>query len=108
MGVAAKFYETAFAADRVAEHPDGRIDIRLGGQKVFISPANGSMSDTNGVAEASLDHIALVVKDLMALVSDLQAMNVVFIQDVKNPKPGVWTAFILAPDNVKIELIQRD
>lgn len=106
---AAKFYETVFDAERMVEYPDGgRIDIRLAGLKVIITAASGEMDGAHGFAEAPLDHMAFEVKDLTTLANTLESMDVVFVQGIRNPKPGILTAFILGPDNVKIELIQRD
>lgn len=106
--LAAKFYESIFDAERLVEYPSGRIDIRLAGLKVIITTAIRNMDSGHGLAEAPLDHLAFEVEDLMALANSLKSIGVKFAEDVRSPKPGILTAFILAPDNVKIELIQRD
>jgi len=106
--VAASFYESFFDAERLVEYQDGRIDIRLAGLKVIITAATGRLDGTDGLTEAPLDHLAFEVKDLTRLANTLKSKDIVFVQDIRNPKPGIFTAFILAPDNVKIELIQRD
>jgi catechol 2,3-dioxygenase-like lactoylglutathione lyase family enzyme len=105
---AALFYEEIFGAKRIADHPDGRIDLLLGAQKVFISPAAGKLESRRDGVLLPIDHIGFVVQNLKEFVDELKTKTVVFTQELTTVRPGVHVAFILGPENVLIELIQRD
>ena len=80
-----------------------RIDLNLAGQKVFIAKAQAGKA-----AEApSSPYFGLTVPDIKAAVAGLKAKGVHFTMDVTTNRPGVQIAFLTAPENVSIELIQR-
>jgi hypothetical protein len=54
-----------------------------------------------------LDHFGLTVDDIKSAVAGLKAKGVTFTMDVTTNRPGVQIAFLTAPENVSIELIQR-
>ena len=86
-----------------------RIDLNLGGQKVFIAKAMpGKAADAPASPYLGLDHFGLTVPDIKAAVAALKAKGVHFTMDVTTNRPGVQIAFLTAPQNVSIELIQRD
>lgn len=90
--------------------PDGstRIDLNLAGQKVFIAKAvPGKAGDAPSSPYMGLDHFGLTVSDIRAAVAELKAKGVTFTMDVTQNRPGVQIAFLTAPENVSIELIQR-
>jgi catechol 2,3-dioxygenase-like lactoylglutathione lyase family enzyme len=90
--------------------PDGstRIDLNLGGQKIFIAKAvPGKAADAPSSPYMGLDHFGLTVPDIRAAVAELKAKGVTFTMDVTQNRPGVQIAFLTAPENVSIELIQR-
>ena len=107
----AAWYHDKLGAEVVKPpQPDGsvRIDLNLAGQKIFIAKA---MPGKAAAAPASpylgLDHFGLTVPDIKAAVADLKAKGVTFTMDVTQNRPGVQIAFLTAPENVSIELIQR-
>ena len=85
-----------------------RIDLNLAGQKVFIAQADAGKA---GAAPNSpyfgLDHFGMTVTDMAAAVAELKGKGVPFTMEPKTIRPGVTIAFITAPQNVSIELIQR-
>jgi lactoylglutathione lyase len=90
--------------------PDGstRIDLNLAGQKIFIAKAMpGKAADAPASPYLGLDHFGLTVPDIKAAVAALKAKGVNFTMDVTTNRPGVQIAFLTAPENVSIELIQR-
>jgi lactoylglutathione lyase len=90
--------------------PDGstRIDLNLAGQKIFIAKAlPGKAADAPASPYLGLDHFGLTVPDIKAAVAALKAKGVNFTMDVTTNRPGVQIAFLTAPENVSIELIQR-
>ena len=107
----AQWYEDKLGADVIrTPQPDGstRIDLSLTGQKIFIAKADPA--STGGSPETpymGLEHFGLTVEDMDAAVAELKAKGVAFTMEPKTIRPGVRIAFLTAPQNVSIELIQR-
>ena len=94
------------------EQPDGtkRVDLTLGGgQKVFIAPANPSLTTSPAPQTPyfGLEHIGLTVDNIDEAVGELKGKGVTFTMDPTTVRPGVRIAFLRGPENVLIELIQR-
>jgi lactoylglutathione lyase len=107
----ARWYHDKLGAEVVrTQNVDGstRIDLNLSGQKVFIAMADPSKT---GVSPATpymgLDHFGMTVDDLDGAVRELKAKGVAFTMEPRQARPGVKIAFLTAPQNVSIELIQR-
>jgi lactoylglutathione lyase len=107
----ADWYRDKLGAEVVkSPQPDGtkRIDLNLGGQKIFLAKAApGNAADAPTSPYLGLDHFGLTVPDIRAAVAELKAKGVQFTMDVTTARPGVQIAFLVAPENVSIELIQR-
>jgi lactoylglutathione lyase len=107
----AEWYQDKLGAEVVkSPQADGsmRIDLNLAGQKVFIAKAMpGKAADAPASPYLGLDHFGLTVPDIEAAVAALKAKGVAFTMDVTTNRPGVRIAFLTAPENVSIELIQR-
>jgi lactoylglutathione lyase len=107
----AAWYHDMLGADVIkSPAPDGstRIDLSLAGQKIFIAKAMpGKAADAPVSPYLGLDHFGLTVPDIKAAVAALKAKGVHFTMDVTTNRPGVQIAFLSAPENVSIELIQR-
>ena len=109
----AEFYEMAFDAKRVAvtPRPGGRISVELSikGARLLIMSAR----DENQNAEDSpkkrygLEHFGLRTDNLDAAVADLKAKGVRFVEEIRVVPSGAKIAFLLAPENVLIELVER-
>ena len=54
-----------------------------------------------------LEHFGLTVDNIDAAVAELKGKGVAFTMEPKTIRPGVRIAFLTAPQNVSIELIQR-
>lgn len=107
----AAWYQDKLGAEVIrTPQPDGsmRIDLDLAGQKVFIArAAPGKAADAPVSPYLGLDHFGLTVDDIREAVAALKAKGVTFTMDVTQNRPGVQIAFLTAPENVSIELIQR-
>ena len=113
----AQFFETMFGAEVTRSvYPPGtlypgqqRITMRLGGQTVLIAPPHPH--EPNSTAPSfphyGLEHIGLTVENIDAAVAELKGKGVAFTMEPKTIRPGVRIAFLTAPQNVSIELIQR-
>jgi len=107
----AQWYHDKLGAEIVkTPQKDGsmRIDLNLGGQKVFIAKSvAGKVADAPNSPYLGLDHFGLLVSDLPAAVAELKAKGVTFTMEPTEIRPGTKIAFLTAPENVSIELLQR-
>jgi catechol 2,3-dioxygenase-like lactoylglutathione lyase family enzyme len=107
----ARWYEDKLGAEVIrTQQPDGsnRIDLNLSGQKVFIALAHpGKAAEAPSSPYMGLDHFGMTVDDIDAAVAELKGKGVAFTMDPTSIRPGVKIAFLTAPQNVSIELIQR-
>ena len=54
-----------------------------------------------------LDHFGLRVDDMDEAVAELKRRGAQFTLEPRTIRPGVRIAFVQAPDNVRIELLER-
>ena len=98
----AEFYEKMFGAEQtgIRELDDGQImaKLSLSGITILITQPRG------GSSAAGLDHFGIRTNDLRAAIDELKARGVNFTQDLAEPLPGFKMSFLLAPENVSIEL----
>jgi lactoylglutathione lyase len=107
----AEWYQDKLGAEVVrTPQPDGstRIDLNLTGQKIFIAKADpGTTGPSPRTPYMGLDHFGLTVENIDVAVAELKSKGVAFTMEPKTIRPGVRIAFLTAPQNVSIELIQR-
>ena len=107
----ARWYADMFGAE-IVRTPQGsgpdRIDLNLSGQKVFLAPVDpAKVGAAPTMPYLGMDHFGVTVEDIDAAVAELKAKGVPFTMDPTTIRPGVRIAFLTAPQNVSIELIQR-
>jgi len=107
----AQWYADKLGAEVVrTPQPDGstRIDVNLSGQKVFIAKADPAHTGAPPATPyMGLEHFGMTVEDIESAVAELKGKGVTFTMEPKTIRPGVRIAFLTAPQNVSIELIQR-
>jgi lactoylglutathione lyase len=109
----ADWYARMFGA-RVIEsvQSDGqpRIDLDINGLTVFIAqvPPETEMPPSPADPHLGLDHFGLRVDNLEAAAAELKARGVVFTTEPRTIRPGVKIAFVQCPDNVRVELLERN
>jgi len=86
----------------------GRVDVVLGGQKIFLlkTPATDNPSPPH--PHRGLDHFGVQVKDIDQVADQLKAKGVRFTTEPFNIRPGLRIAFIEGPEGVSIEILERD
>ena len=110
---AAKFYCDNFGADITSERPlsttksiqlslNGHHLMTISGRAEGEDPVAGSTDPRYG-----LDHFGFEVDDMDAAASHLKANGVEFGCEPWTMPSGSTVAFIVAPDRVSVELIQR-
>ena len=101
-----EFYEKIFGAKKVSmrELADGRIaaNLNLNGTTILITQSRSDSSQTG------LGHFGLRTDDLETAIEELKASGVNFTQEVTEVRPGFKISFLLAPENVSIELKEGD
>jgi lactoylglutathione lyase len=109
----AAWYEKMFGAEvirSVMSNGIERTDIRLGGVAVFIAkvPDSAELAEKPENSFVGLDHLGLRVNDIDAVCAELKAKGAEFTVEPKTIRPGVRIAFVRGPQNVLIEILDRD
>jgi catechol 2,3-dioxygenase-like lactoylglutathione lyase family enzyme len=105
----ATWFEQMLGAQVVRSTQQGkpRIDLKLGGQDIFIAQADGGVAEPPAPPYQGLDHFGLRVQGLDAAAAELKAKGVEFTMEPRDARPGVRIAFIRGPQNISIELLER-
>jgi lactoylglutathione lyase len=109
----AQWYERMFSAEVIRSvQSDGRsrIDLNLGGVAVFIAqvPEENAVAPPPEPPYLGLEHIGLRVEGIDAVVAELKRKGAEFTVEPKTIRPGVRIAFLRGPQNVHIELLDRN
>ena len=110
----AEFYEKMFGAKRtnVREMPDGRtaVELKLNGSEILVMHPRVKPGPTPHLPDTSygLEHFGFTTDNLEEAVAGLKAKGVKFRGEIYSPRPGVKVAFLWAPENVLIELVERN
>lgn len=108
----AQFYHRMFGAEIIESiQSDGRprIDLELGGFYICIAQAQADqdLPHAPSTPYVGLDHFGLQVDDLEAAAAELKSRGVEFFSEPRVLRPGLKIAFVKAPDDVRIELVER-
>ena len=109
----ADYFHRVFDAkiiESVQSDGQARLDLDIDGLIVFIAPV---AQDADIVASPpepylGLDHFGFRVDSVDETVEDLKQRGADIVQEPRTIRPGVRIAFVKAPDNIRIELLQRD
>ncbi len=108
----AQWFERMLGAEimRTMEQGKPRVDVRIGGQKIFIA----KVTDGDGVNSPpvtpyqGLEHIGLTVKDIDTLVAGMRAKGAEFSKELQTTRPGIRVCFLRGPQGISVELLERD
>ena len=108
----AEYYRDVFDAEIVESiQSDGkpRTDLDLNGLTIFIAAVSPEAATPPAPAQpyVGLDHFGLRVDDMDEAVAELKRRGATFTLEPRTIRPGVRIAFVQAPDNVRIELLER-
>ena len=87
-----------------------RLDLDIDGLMIFIAPvaADADMAANPAEPHLGLDHFGFRVDNVDQTVADLKRRGAEIAVEPHTIRPGVRIAFVRAPDEVRIELLQRD
>ena len=109
----AAFFETMFGAKvlRLIQS-DGapRVDLDVNGLAIFIAsvPPEEHIDLSPRDPHLGLDHFGFRVDDINGAVEDLRSKGAEIYVEPRTIRPGVRIAFVRGPDDVRIEILQRD
>ena len=109
----AQFYEDAFGATKVAvgQYPDGgtRVELNIVGTRLLIRTpmhTGDCVQDIPGKRHG-LEHFGLRTDNIEEAVTELKSKGIGFLEEISvSAATGSKIAFLMAPDNVMIELLQ--
>ena len=108
----ATFYERMFGAEviRTTQQGKPRIDVNLCGQMVFIArvSAEDEIAEAPQQPHLGLEHLGLVVDNIDDAVAFLKDQGAEFTMEPTTIRPGTRIAFMRGPQNVSIELVDRN
>ncbi|MBV9583890.1 MAG: VOC family protein [Alphaproteobacteria bacterium] len=109
----ARYYERMFGAKiikSVMSNGIERTDMNLGGVMVFIAqvPPEADLAKKPEGSYVGLDHLGLRVRDIDRVCGELKAKGAEFTVEPRTIRPGVRIAFVRGPQNVLIEILDRD
>lgn len=108
----AEYYHRVFGAtilESVQSDGRPRTDLDLDGLTIFIAPVPSDATIPSAPTDPyiGLDHFGLRVENLDEAVAELKRRGATFKMEPRTIRPGVRIAFVEAPDNVRIELLER-
>ena len=106
----ARYYIDVFGAtpvNTVAVEGGVRVIVSLAGLNLFIEQVPPATPVPPQPPHLGLEHIGLAVTDMDAACAELKARGAEFVVEPHAPRPGLRIAFVRAPENVRIELLER-
>lgn len=107
----ARYFETMFGAEVIESiQTDGqsRVDLDLNGLTIFIARAAETIPEGPSGPYTGLDHFGLRVDDIEAAATELKAKGAEFMAEPYQLRPGLKIAFVQAPGNIRVELLERE
>ncbi|MCR0981761.1 VOC family protein [Roseomonas populi] len=84
-----------------------RVVLDLGGLNLFVDRVPGDTPSPPKAPFMGIEHLALAVKGIDAVVEELRGKGVRIVVEPNNPNPTTRIAFIEGPENVRVELLER-
>ena len=106
----ARYFNNMFGAkilESVQTDGQSRVDIDINGLIVFLAQADKTTPDGPVDPYVGLDHFGLRVDNLDTAAADLKSKGAEFSMEPKDLRPGLRIAFVRAPGDVRIELLER-
>ncbi len=106
----AKYFETMFGAkiiESVQSDGQPRIDLDVNGLTIFIAAADEGTPEGPVDPHLGLDHFGFKVDDIEQAAAELKEKGAEFDLEPMQLRPDIKIAFVRAPGDIRIELVQR-
>ena len=108
----AQYYHRMFGAkilESVQSDGKRRIDLDINGLAIFILrvPPEQDLPAGPSGPRLGLDHFGFLVSNLDETAARLKSLGAKFAEEPRTLRPGVKIAYVQAPENVRIELVER-
>ena len=106
----AQYFNRMFDAkiiESVQSDGQTRVDLDMNGLTIFIAPADESVPVGPAEPHLGLDHFGFRVEDLVEAVAELKSRGAEFAVEPYTLRPGLKIAFVRAPGDIRIELLER-
>ena len=106
----AQYYVHVFGAapvNKVDVRGAARVIVDLAGLHLFIEQVPSDTPTPPQPPYLGLEHIGLAVTNIDAVCAELKARGAEFAVEPHSPRPGLRMAFVRAPENVRIEVLER-
>ena len=109
----AEYFNKMFDAEVIESvQSDGqsRIDLDINGLAIFIAavPEDLDLPNSPGTPYLGLDHFGFKADDVFGAVEELRSKGAEIVVEPHEIRPGVKIAFVRGPENVRIELLERE
>ncbi|QQC65709.1 VOC family protein [Paraburkholderia ginsengisoli] len=87
----------------------GRVDLRIGGINLFITPLASALTTrpSHDERKQGIDHFGVVVEDLDAAFDHLVRCDAEIVEPVKQVRAGVRACFVRSPGDILVEILER-
>lgn len=83
--------------------------LNLGGARILLRPPRpGEPFEAAGARRHGIDHFGILVQDLKVTADELRQRGAFFEIEPFELIPGLRMSYVLGPDNVRIDFIERD
>ena len=106
----AQYFNKMFDAkilESVQSDGQPRIDLDVNGLIIFIAKADESVPTGPVEPHLGLDHFGFRVDNLAEAVKELKERGAEFSVEPRDLRPGLKIAFVRAPGDIRIELLER-
>ena len=106
----ARYFNRMFDAkilESVQSDGQNRVDLDINGLLIFIARAPADAPDGPAEPYVGLDHFGLRVENLEEAATQLKERGAEFYSEPRDLRPGLKIAFVRAPGNIRIELLER-
>ncbi len=106
----AQYFNKMFDAkiiESVQSDGQHRVDLDVNGLAIFIARANENAPVGPVDPHLGLDHFGFRVQNLDQAVAELKGKGAEFAVEPYTLRPGLRIAFVRAPGDVRIELLER-
>ena len=106
----AQYFNKMFDAkilESIQSDGQSRIDLDINGLIIFIAKADENTPPGPVDPHLGLDHFGLRVDNLAEAAAELKSKGAEFASEPRDLRPGLKIAFVRAPGDVRIELLER-